>query len=389
LSGYFDAFERRPDPGRRLFLPHFMSAARLDNGCAGFDNGASPTYGACRRRAANKIQRSVTIFAGEGTMIRQALMWCGLVAALTVPGSAGGQDFPNRQITIVIGVAAGGVTDVTTRQYAEVVSKNIGQNIVIENRPVAGGAVAAATVQNAAPDGYTLLTIVGSQFASIPAMGPAPYDPVKGFAPITLLFRLPTLVVVPADSPAKTMAELLALGKTKPGGLLMGSPGAGSPGHLIAAKIAIATNTPMQYVHYRGGAPVMADLITGRLDFSFASYNSARSNIDAKNLRALAVDADARISAQPDVPTLTEAGLGEHRVADWFGLVAPAGTPNAIVERLNREFVQTARTPDLIRKLTENGNVAATSTPQEMSKLIADEVKNMEQLIKALGLKPQ
>src|SRR5262245_45367319 len=201
----------------------------------------------------------------QGTMIRNSLIWCGLAAGIIVSGSALGQYYPNRQIIILVGIAAGGITDVTTRQYAAVVSKNIDQNIIIENRPVAGGAVAAAAVQSAAPDGYTLLSVVGSQFFSVPAMGPAPYDPLKGFAPISLTFRLSTLLVVPMDSPAKTVAELLAWGKTKPGGLLLGSPGAGTPGHLLAAKIALATNTPIQYLHYRGGAPVMADLIAGRL----------------------------------------------------------------------------------------------------------------------------
>src|SRR5204862_5030158 len=184
------------------------------------------------------------------------------------------------------------------------------QSIVIENRPVGGGAVAAATVQNAAPDGYTLLSVVGLQFSSLPAMGSTAYDPVNGFAPITLLFRLPTVVVVPFNSPAKSIAELLALGRSKTGGILLGSPGAGSPGHLLAAMISMGTGTPMQYVHYRGGAPLMADLVTGRVDFSLASFNSARSHMDAKTLRALAVDADMRLPALPDIPTLTEAGLG-------------------------------------------------------------------------------
>ena len=243
--------------------------------------------------------------------------------------AAQAQEFPTRSITIVVGLAAGGVTDVTTRQYAEVVSKTIGQPIVIENRPVAGGAVAAAAVQNAPPDGYTLLMVVGSQFASLPAIGATGYDPVKGFAPVTLLFRLPTLLVVPFDSPAKSMGDLLALGKSKPGGILLGSPGAGSPGHLLAARISMGTDTPMQYVQYRGGAPVMADLVAGRLDFSLASYNSARSHIDARKLRPLAIDADARLPALPDVPTLTEVGLAQYKVPDWCGLLAPAGTPAA------------------------------------------------------------
>src|SRR5262249_53351156 len=125
----------------------------------------------------------------QGTMIRNSLIWCGLAAE---SGSALGQDYPNRQIIILVGIAAGGITDVTTRQDAAVLSKNMDQNIIVENRPIAGGAVAAAAVQSAAPDGYTLLSVVGSQFCSVPAMGLAPYDPVKGFAPISLTFRLPT-----------------------------------------------------------------------------------------------------------------------------------------------------------------------------------------------------
>src|SRR5262245_52916404 len=135
--------------------------------------------------------------------------------------------------------------------------------------------------------------------------------------------------------------------------------------------------------------PSLLDLIAGRVDFSLAFFNSARSNMDAKKLRALAVDAETRLPALPDIPTLIEAGLGAHRVADWAGVLAPAGTPTAIVDRLNREFVKAAHTPELIAKLTENGNIVASSTPQEMSRLVADEVKNMEQLIKALGLKAQ
>ncbi len=316
-------------------------------------------------------------------MLRHFVVWLGLTASSV--GLVQAQDFPNRQITIVVGVAPGGITDTTTRIYADVVSKGFGQNVVIENRPVAGGAVAAATVQNAAPDGHTLLSVVGSQFASLPAMGPTPYDPVKGFAPVTVLFKLPTLLVVPMDSPAKTAAELLALGKTKPGGLLMGSPGAGTPGHLMAAKIALGTGTPIQYVHYRGGAPVMTDLITGRLDFSFASYPSAGTHL-GKTLRALAVDAETRLPALPDTPTLIEVGLGAYRVGDWCGLLTTAGTPAAAVDRLNREFVAAARSPDLIRKLTDNGVIVASSTPQEMAKLVVDEVRNMNELIKAIGL---
>jgi tripartite-type tricarboxylate transporter receptor subunit TctC len=324
----------------------------------------------------------------EEIMFRDIACGLSLLVAAALPAStaAQAQAFPNRQITIVVGVAPGGITDTTTRIYADVIARSVGQNIVIENRPVAGGAVAAATVQNATPDGYTLLSVVGSQFASLPAMGPTPYDPVKGFAPVSLMFHLPTLLVVPVDSPAKSAAELLAYGRSKPGGLLMGSPGVGTPGHLMAAKIALGTGTPIRYAHYRGGSPVMADLITGRLDFSFASYPSAGTHL-GKTLRALAVDAEARLPALPDVPTLVEVGLGAYRVGDWCGVLTTAGTPAAAVEKLSREFGAASRSPELIKKLTDNGVIAASSTPQQMSKLVTDEVKNMEVLINAIGLK--
>jgi tripartite-type tricarboxylate transporter receptor subunit TctC len=299
------------------------------------------------------------------------------------------QEFPNRPITIVVGLAAGGITDVTARLYAEAVSASIGQRILIENRQGAGGAVAAAAVQNAAPDGYTLLVFSGSQHAAVPAVQSAPYDPVKGFQSVTLLFNLAALIAVPVTSPANSVAELLEYGKKKPGGLLFGSPGVGTPSHLLAAKISDATKTPMQYVHYRGGAPMMADLVTERVDFALASYTVSKGFFLEKKLKALAVDADARLSVMPDVPTLTEAGLGQTKVANWFALAAPAGTPSNIVQKLHDEFVKASRNPDLQRRLTENGTIINTSSPEQMSKLLAAEVESTNQLVKTLGLRQQ
>ena len=324
-------------------------------------------------------------------MIRYPLLRWGLAAVLAVSAgtSARADDFPARQITIMVGLAAGGITDVTARLYAEVVSKNVGQRIIIDNRPTGGGAVAAAAVQNAPPDGYTLLVFSGSQHATVPALQSAPYEPVKGFQPVTLLFNIVTLLVVPADSPANSVAGLLELGKRKPGGLLFGSPGVGSPSHLLAARIGVATNTPMQFVHYRGGAPMMADLVTGRVDFSLSSYTSSGAQLTAGKLRALAIDADARWSRMPEVPTLTEAGLGKEKVASWFALAAPAGTPMTVVQKLRDEFIKASRDPDLIRRLADNGTPIITSTPQEMGKLMADEAANMGELVKSLGLKAQ
>jgi tripartite-type tricarboxylate transporter receptor subunit TctC len=324
-------------------------------------------------------------------MMRYALLRCGLAAALAlcVGANVRADDFPSRQITIMVGLAAGGITDMTARLYAEVVARNIGQRIIIDNRPTAGGAVAAAAVQNAAPDGYTLLVFSGSQLATVAALQGAPYDPVKGFQPVTLLFNLATLLVVPTESPAKSVAELLELGKKKAGGLLFGSPGVGSPSHLLAARIGIATSTPMQFVHYRGGAPMMADLITGRVDFGLGSYASAGAQVADRKLRVLAIDADVRWNKMPEVPTLTEVGLGNEKVANWFALAAPAGTPMTVVQKLRDEFIKASRDPDLMRRLADSASPIITSTPQELGKLMADEAASMEQLVKTLGLKTQ
>jgi tripartite-type tricarboxylate transporter receptor subunit TctC len=324
-------------------------------------------------------------------MIRHLFIRLGLAATLAVAGLSvtHAQEFPSRPISIMVGLAPGGITDVTARLYAEAVSTSIGQRIIIENRQGAGGAVAAAAVQNAAPDGYTLLVFSGSQHAAVPAVQSAPYDPVKGFQSITLLFDLAALLAVPVTSPANTVAELLDYGKKKPGGLLFGSPGVGTPSHLLAAKISDATKTPMQYVHYRGGAPMMADLVTERVDFALASYTVGKGFFIEKKLKALAVDAAGRMSVMPDVPTLTEAGLGQAKVASWFALAAPAGTPAPVVQKLRDEFIKASRDPELKRRLTENGTLIHTSTSDEMAKLLADEVESTNQLVKSLGLRQQ
>jgi tripartite-type tricarboxylate transporter receptor subunit TctC len=315
---------------------------------------------------------------------------CFIVLALVLlsPASIRADDYPNKPITIIVGLAAGGITDVTTRIYAETVSRTISQRFVIDNRPAGGGAVAAVAVQNAAPDGYTLLAFSGSQHSAVPALQAAPYDPLK-FQPITLLFNIASVLVVPADSPVNSVAELFEYGKKKPGGLYFGSPGSGTPSHMLAAKIAAATKTPMEYVHYRGGAPMMADLITGRVDFSLISYTLAKSYVADGKLKVLAIDLDRRGDMLPNVPTLDEVGLGKERVASWFAIAAPLGTPANIIEKLHREFVAASRDPTLMRRLAENGTPITTTSPEEMGRLLREEVANTERLVKSLGLRQQ
>jgi len=321
------------------------------------------------------------------SLVRHAVAAAVLLSS--APGPAQADDFPSKPITIMVGLAPGGITDVTARLYAEVVARNTGQRITIENRPAAAGALAAAAVQNAVPDGTMLLVFSGSQHATVAAMGSAPYEPVKGFSFITVLFNSVVAFVVPPDSPARTLDELLDLGRKRPGGLSMGTPGLGSPSHLLGARVALAANAPLQSIHYRGGAPMLADVLTGRVDFAVVTLSTSRAFLADKRLRALALDGDARWAELPDVPVLAELGYGKEKVANWFGVAAPAGMPPAMVQRLREEFVKASRDPELQRRLAENGTLIATSTSEEMRAMMVDEVATMEPLVKTLGIRSQ
>jgi tripartite-type tricarboxylate transporter receptor subunit TctC len=313
----------------------------------------------------------------------------GALACSLFASSASAQEFPSRPITLMVGLAAGGITDVTARLYAQAVSELTGQRVIVENRAGAGGGVAAAAVQNAAPDGYTLLVFSGSQHATVPAASNAGYEPVKGFAPVTFLFNSVVVLAVPADSPAHSVKQLHEIGRSRPGGLTFGTPGLGSPSHLLGAKILLADKVPSETAHYRGGAPMMADLITGRVDFGWPTLSTSRAFLTDGKLRALAIDTEQRWPRLPDTPTLTELGFEKERVATWFAVAAPAGTPRRIVDKLNELFIKGSKTPELIRKLEENGTPIITSTPEEMGRAMEQEWQTMQELAKTLNLRFQ
>lgn len=318
---------------------------------------------------------------------------CGTIAATVLAISpaveASAQEFPKRPITLIVGLAAGGITDTTARIYADAVSAATGWKIVVENRAGSGGAVAASAVQSAAPDGHTLLVFSGSQHATVAATTPGVYQPVSGFAPITLLFNSVILLTVPGQSAARSVEQLFHIGRTRPGGLTFASQGIGSPPHLLAAKLALAAKVPVEFVHYRGGAPLIADLLGSRVDFAFPSLTTTATYLAAGQLRALAVDADRRLERLPDVPTLTERGFGKEKVASWFGLATTAGTPDDTVARLRTAFVAASSDPALVKRLTELGTPIVTSTSGEMGRLMKEESEKMQELVAVLGLRPQ
>lgn len=307
---------------------------------------------------------------------------------LTAVSAPQAQEFPAKPIKIVVGLAPGGITDITTRIYADAVSRHEGWKFVIENRAGAGGGTAAIAVQNSDPDGYTLLVFSGSQHATVAATSQAAYEPVKGWSPVTLLFNSVVVLTVPASSQAKSLAELHEIGRKKADGLTFGTPGVGSPSHLLGAKIAMAAKVTIHPVHFRGGAPMMADLVAGRIDFGWPTISTAGGFLSDGQLRPLAIDADKRFARFANVPTLDELGFGKEKVAPWFGMAGPAGIPAAVVQRLRAAFVKAASDADLIKRLDQNGTLIAISTSEEMGRLMAVEWDDMQKLTKVLGLKP-
>ena len=323
-------------------------------------------------------------------MIRSSVRAVSAGVALIMAALAGAhaQTYPDRPITLVIPFAAGAASDIAARQLAEAVSRNIGQRVVIENRGGGGGSVGAMAVKAARPDGYTLfMANIGSHATLQWLVANVAYDPVKDFHPVTQLWAYPTnFLTVPKSIPANSVAELIALARAKPNGLTYGSQGVGSGGHLLAAMLHRASGATMVHVPYRGGGPLTIDLIAARIDFAFGAYLAAREHYKAGTVRPLAVAAAKRSPLYPDVPTMAEAGFPGIEQETWFGIVAPAATPDALAQRLNAEFVKAARSPDFVQGMAANGVDVRTGTPEAFGALIAADGVRWGNTIKSLGL---
>lgn len=311
----------------------------------------------------------------------------GALAALVLPWVAHAQaPYPSKPIVVIRPTAPGG-SDGPLQIIAQQVSSQLKQSVVYDSRPGAGGNIAAMAVKQAAPDGYTLflghpgpLAINHSLFAALP------YDPIKDFEPIIMLTSYPLIMLVPTSSSAKTVQELLAAGKGKPGGLSFGSPGIGTTTHLIGEMIKVQSGVPMQHVAYKGASPALLDLVGGRLDFFMTGYSSAAAFLKDGRLRALAVTSERRSPQMPTVPTLTEAGLNDLTFGNWQGLVAPAGTPRPVIERLNTEFAR-AMQSDEARKIaaTLALDPPQAMSPEQFGAIIKTDAERFAKAIKASG----
>lgn len=302
-----------------------------------------------------------------------------------------GQAVASEPLTIVVPFAPGSSADATTRLIARQVTKDTGQTVVVDNRAGANGITAASQARRASADGRTvILSNVGTDALNASLYEKLPYDSLKDFAPVSLLWRFPSVLAVPSVSKARNVKDLVKLARETDGGLTYGSAGAGSGGHLLGEMLRIDSKAPMTHVPYRGMSPALTDLMGGRLDFTFASYAAVAKQVESGHLRVLAVAADSRLKALPDVPTLAQEGMAASIVLDnWFGISAPMGTPAAEVERLQKAFAAAAKDPAVVAQLAEQGVEAVGSTSAEYDALIRRDSQRLATLVKKLGVKAQ
>jgi tripartite-type tricarboxylate transporter receptor subunit TctC len=304
--------------------------------------------------------------------------------ALALPAAA--QLSRDKPIRIVLPYAPAGVTDIVVRLMGEKVTQAGGPQIIIENRPGGGGVVAAMAVKDSTPDGSTLFVAdVGSFAVNMTLMKEVPYEPLRDFKPVIELFSFPSIISVPAKLKINSLQELVALAKTMPGGIAYASQGPGSGAHLLGEMFSKAAKFPVVHIPYKGGAPAVLDLVAGRVNFMFGSYLQIKPQIDSKDLRILAVNSRRRLNALPDVPTLAEAGYPGVDLPIWFGLAAPARTPDSAVAAINAAFDPVTRLLEITQKLDSQGVTSGGGTPEQFAALIRNDIVRLAPIVRESG----
>jgi tripartite-type tricarboxylate transporter receptor subunit TctC len=320
-------------------------------------------------------------------MLARRHILAGLGAA-ALPGTLAAQGYPARPVRLVIPFAAGGPTDVVARLLAERMAARLGQPVVVEPRPGAGGALAAELVARAAPDGHTLLIGTATTHAVNPALqgDKLPFHPIRDFVPIAQVARVPIVLVVRPDLPAPALVDFIALLRARDGQLNYGSSGTGSMGHLASVLLLQQLGISATHVPYRGSAPMVPDLLAGRLDFASDALASVVPFVREGRLRALAIATPERASALPEVPSFAEAGLPGYEAYTWNVVFAPAGTPDAVVQALNAVLNAAVAEPELARRLEEMGQPAVQgTTPAGTAAFVRAELAKWEPVVRASG----
>jgi len=312
------------------------------------------------------------------------LPWFVLAA---LPASAAAQNYPAKPVRFVAPYPAGGVNDMVARIIGSRMSTALGQQWIVDNRPGRGGNIGTDSVAKSAPDGYTLLHGGMGSLTLGPFLSKVPYDTVRDFAPITLTARSPNVLAVHPSLPVKSVKELIALAKAKPGTLNYATPGVGSTPHLTAALFVSMAGVKMVHIPYKGGAPATIDLVAGQVPVGFAPIATALPHLASGRLRGLAMTGLQRSASLPGLPTVSEAGLRGFEMNPWFGVLAPAGTSSDIVAKLNQELVKILRSPEVATQLAAQGVEPAHSTPDEFLAVIKGDLQKWGKVISEAGIK--
>ena len=304
-------------------------------------------------------------------------------------GAASAQDYPSKPILFLMPLQAGSAVDVMVRIVAEKMGAGIGRQIIVENQPGAAGMIGAERVKRAAPDGYTVGVLNDSILTMIPNVRPVPYDPVKDYAPVGVVASITWVLVANNDLPVKSVGELVAYAKARPGKLDYSSGGVGSPQHVAMEAFKAATGIYLVHIPYRGATQAALDVISNQVQVHLGAVSIVQPYINSGRLRALGVPSAKRSPLLPNVPTMAEAGVPGFEWQTWASLVAPAGTPRPIVERLNAELVRAIASPDVREKLIAQGLEPIGSPPETVTKWTQDGLKRMRTVVDRAGIKPE
>ncbi len=312
------------------------------------------------------------------------------IAAALIATSAQAQNYPDRPIRLIAPFPAGGLADTIARAVGEQMSKTLGQPIIVENRAGAGGNTGADAVAKSTPDGYTLLMSSAGILTANPHLyAKMPFDAATAFAPVSNVAQMNMLVVVHPKVQAQTLKEFVALAKKDPGKLNFGSPGIGTTGHLGLAMLMHAAQIQITHIPYKGAAPAVTDLIAGQIDGVVDNPPTVIGHIQGGKLRPLAYAAKERLPLLPNVPTAAEAGVANFEATSWFGIVAPAGTPRAAIDRLHKAIAEATKTQVMQDRFAKTGARLVGDTPEHFAAQIAAERKAWGEIIKAANIKPQ
>ena len=320
------------------------------------------------------------------TTRRTLLASLAVAAAGALPLGALAQNFPTKPITIIVPFSAGGTTDILARIVGQGLTTELGQSVVVDNKPGAGGNIGGSLAAKAAADGYTLLMgTVGTHAINQSLYKKIPFDPVKDFAPLSRVATVPNLLVAHPSQPFKTVKEMIAYAKANPGKITFGSPGSGASPHVSGELFKSMTGTDLLHIPYKGSAPAMTDLLGGQTSVMFDNMPSAIQHVRSGKLRPIAVTTAKRSPELPDVPTIAEAGVPGYEATSWFGMFAPAGTPKPVLDKLHAALIKVLNQADVKKKIAEQGGDVVAETPAQFAAFIQAESVKWGKVVKESG----